>query len=90
MSRKKEERRTGNEKDRAVKIDSELFGKIFEFIAKKENKMKYSSIKQFIDNAVLDKLAEEEGIEEKSINMPKPNSNIFAIKKEAKTPIGII
>jgi len=43
-------------KDKTVKIDSELLREIEEFIKKDENRLRYSSIKQFIDIAVLEKL----------------------------------
>jgi metal-responsive CopG/Arc/MetJ family transcriptional regulator len=43
-------------KDKTVKIDSELLKEIEEFIKKNENRLRYSSIKQFIDIAVLEKL----------------------------------
>jgi hypothetical protein len=76
--------------DKAVKIDFEIAKKAEDFISKNENKIKFASLKQFIDIAVLDKLEKEEGIEEKSINIPKPSSNIFPLKKEVKVPSGII
>ena len=96
MARQKKGKDSG---DRAVKIDSELFLKISEFISKKENKLKYSSMKQFIDIAVLEKLERESNInEEKVIKELKEkekitqeiNGKIFQIKKEVKIPTGII
>lgn len=86
----KKEGKEKNGKDKAVKLDSELGKKIGEFISKKENRIKYSSLKQFLDIAVLEKLEREVGVEEKSINIPKPSSNIFPIKREVKVPSGII
>ncbi|MBM3234558.1 hypothetical protein FJZ19_05710 [Candidatus Pacearchaeota archaeon] len=46
-------------KDKTVKIDAELLKRAEEFIKKEENRLRYSSIKQFIDNAVFDKLGKE-------------------------------
>lgn len=95
-----EKKRGKDSGDRAVKIDSELFVKISEFISRKENKLKYSSMKQFIDIAVLEKLERESNInEEKVINEIREkekkiselnNRKIFQIKKEVKVPTGII
>lgn len=87
---KKKEKKNKKREDKAVKIDAEIACKVKTFISKKENKIKFASIKQFIDIAVLDKLEKEEGIEEESINIPKSSSNIFTIKKEVKVPSGII
>ena len=48
-----------NIKERVVRIDSELFEELEEFINKKENKFKYSTRKQFIDIAVSELLKKE-------------------------------
>lgn len=83
-------------RDKAVKIDSELFDKIEEFISRKENNLKYSSIKQFIDISVLEKLEKESNIKSSSISnkiSDKINNKLIAdmlIKKEVKVPSGII
>jgi hypothetical protein len=84
----------GVKRDRAVKIDSEIAAKIEKFISGKENRIRYSSVKQFIDIAVLEKLEKEadineETIREKSINILKPEGSLL-IKKEVKVPSGII
>ncbi len=44
-----------------VKIDSELLKEVEEFINKKENKLKYTNKKQFIDIAVDYWLKKERG-----------------------------
>ena len=99
--RNSERKKEGNSRDKAVKIDYELAGKIQEFISRKENKIKYSSIKQFIDIAVLEKLESEAEINEEQIEEKgslgkgeKPEELKreinYLIKKEVKVPSGII
>lgn len=101
-NRKKAEKRE-KKKDKAVKIDSELLEKVEEFISRKENKLKFASLKQFIDNAVLDRLEKELllGKEAKPENLKETEAKIkqaeadelkkiFNIKKEARVPSGII
>ena len=94
-------KKTGKRKeDKAVKIDSELAEKIDEFISKKENKLKFSSLKQFIDIAVFEKL-EREVLFQENQKTPKQNQELIKtqelkreinsiIKKEARVPSGII
>ena len=96
MDRKKE-RKNKKREDKAVKIDAEIACKVKTFISKKENKIRFASIKQFIDIAVLDKLEKEEGIEEKSSLLGKETKPEelkreinYLIKKEARVPSGII
>ncbi len=47
------------EKDKVVKIDSELLEEVEEFINQKENKFRYINKKQFIDIAVAMLLGKE-------------------------------
>lgn len=46
-------------KDKVVKIDSELIKEVEEFINKKENRIRYSGKKQFVDIAVFELLEKE-------------------------------
>ena len=48
-----------NGKDKVVKIDSELLGRVEAFIKKKSNKLLYVNKKQFVDIAVYEKLQKE-------------------------------
>jgi len=47
------------QKDSVVKIDSDLLGEVEGFINKKENKLKYTNKKQFVNIAVLELLERE-------------------------------
>lgn len=47
-------------KEAVVKIDSELLAEIDSFIKKKENKLRYSGKKQFVDIAVFLLLEKEQ------------------------------
>lgn len=47
----------------AIKIDKELKKIVEAFIKKGDNKIKYPSLKNFVDNAVLNFLREEESEE---------------------------
>ncbi len=49
-------------KDAVVKVDSELLEDVEEFINKKENKLRYSNKKQFVDIAVYLLLEKEQNI----------------------------
>ena len=42
-----------------VKIDEELLKKVKKLVSTKENRIKYSNAKQFVNIAVLEKLNEE-------------------------------
>ena len=46
-------------RDAVVKVDSELLREVEEFINKKENKLKYTNKKQFVDLAIYEKLKRE-------------------------------
>ena len=46
-------------KEAVVKVDSELLRKAEEFINKEENRIRYSSKKQFMDIAILELLEKE-------------------------------
>ncbi|MEI6058410.1 MAG: hypothetical protein WCP89_01435 [archaeon] len=46
--------------DAVVKVDSGLLKEVEEFINKKENKLKYTNKKQFVDLAIYEKLRREE------------------------------
>lgn len=45
--------------DAVVKVDSGLLKEVEEFINKKENKLKYTNKKQFVDLAIYEKLKRE-------------------------------
>ena len=45
--------------DAVVKIDSDILGKVEEFINKKENRLLYQNKKQFVNIAVYEKLKKE-------------------------------
>ncbi len=45
--------------DSVVKIDNDLLVEVGNFIARKENRLKYANKKQFINIAVLEKLKKE-------------------------------
>ena len=45
-----------------VKIDEELLKKIKKIIGTRENRIKYSNAKQFVNIAVLEKLKKEAGV----------------------------
>ena len=85
------------ESGRAVKIDSDLLRKIKEFISRKENRLKYASIKQFFDIAALEKLEKESNInayllkKEETRELERRNiEEIKEVKREVKIPSGII
>jgi len=46
-------------REAVVKVNSELLRKVEEFINKEENKIRYSSKKQFVDIALLEMLEKE-------------------------------
>lgn len=48
-----------NSKESVVKINSEILGEVEEFINKKENKLRYTNKKQFVDVAVFELLKKE-------------------------------
>jgi hypothetical protein len=43
-------------KDAVVKVDAELLKKVEDFIGKKENRLKYTNKKHFVDIAIFEKL----------------------------------
>jgi hypothetical protein len=80
----------GRKEGKAVKIDSELAKKIGEFISRKENNIRYASVKQFIDISVIEKLEKENNIktEINSSVLSNKEFSIPIIKK--RVPTGII
>lgn len=51
----------GNKIADVVKIDKDLLNDVKKLVSSKENRIKYSNAKQFVNIAVLEKLAKENG-----------------------------